>query len=166
MTNLRREPGPFFFFVLVSFLLTLNMSMIFRSLAALSRTLAQAMVPTALFILMVIIYTGFVIPVKYMYNWNRWLCYLNPVYYGVESLMANEFHEQEYPCSSLVPSGEGYENLGSMQQVCSAVGSVPGSKFVNGDRYINTVFSYYHSHKWRFVETNYYLAEICKLTHF
>lgn len=43
MTNLRREPGPFFFFLLVSFFLTLTMSMLFRFIASVSRTLAGAM---------------------------------------------------------------------------------------------------------------------------
>ncbi len=44
MTNLRREPGPFFYFLLVSFFTVLVMSMMFRTIASASRTLSQAMV--------------------------------------------------------------------------------------------------------------------------
>jgi ABC-type multidrug transport system ATPase subunit len=62
MTNLRREPGPFFFFFLVSFTATLTMSMFFRSLAALSRSLVQALTPAAGLILALVLYTGFALP--------------------------------------------------------------------------------------------------------
>lgn len=41
MTNLRRTPGHFFVFFLFTFNCTLTMSMYFRSIAALSKTLAQ-----------------------------------------------------------------------------------------------------------------------------
>ena len=62
LTNLRREPGNFFFFFFVSFLATLAMSMFFRSLAALSRTLVQALTPAAGLILALVLYTGFALP--------------------------------------------------------------------------------------------------------
>ena len=38
------------------------MSMIFRSIGALSKTLAQAMAPSAVLILALVIYTGFAVP--------------------------------------------------------------------------------------------------------
>lgn len=41
MTNLRRTPEHFFIFFLFTFVCTLTMSMFFRSIGALSRTLAQ-----------------------------------------------------------------------------------------------------------------------------
>lgn len=63
MTNLRREPGRFFFFLLISFILTLVMSMMFRTIASVSRTLQQALTPAAILILAIVIYTGFAIPV-------------------------------------------------------------------------------------------------------
>lgn len=42
-----------------------------------------------------------------------------------------------------------YDNLTGTNRVCSVVGGDPGSAFVDGDAYINTAFSYYHSHLWR-----------------
>ena len=57
LTNLRREPGAFFFFLMVTFVLTLTMSMIFRTIGSVSRSLVQALPPTAIFILAIIIYT-------------------------------------------------------------------------------------------------------------
>lgn len=149
MTNLRREPGPFFFFLLISFFLTLTMSMIFRTIASVSRTLAQAMAPAAILILAIVIYTGFAIPTTYMLGWSRWINYLDPIAYGFESLMINEFHGRSFVCSIFVPSGPGFANVGPNNHVCSAVGATAGSSVVNGDAYINSAFQYYHSHKWR-----------------
>jgi len=71
MTNLRREPGPFFFFLLITFFLTLTMSMLFRTVASVSRTLSQAMAPAAILILAIVIFTGFAIPTRYMLGWSR-----------------------------------------------------------------------------------------------
>ncbi|KAF2744039.1 hypothetical protein M011DRAFT_409396 [Sporormia fimetaria CBS 119925] len=149
MTNLRREPGPFFFFIFTSFLTTLVMSMFFRSIASLSRSLVQALTPAAVLILGLVMYTGFTIPVNYMLGWARWIGYIDPVGYSFESLMINEFHGRNFECIGFVPSGPGYDNVSSENRVCSTVGSVPGQPFVNGDDYINTAFSYYHSNKWR-----------------
>ncbi|KAK4551973.1 Multidrug resistance protein [Recurvomyces mirabilis] len=146
MANLRREPGPFFFFILMSFLTTLTMSMLFRTIASVSRTLSQAMAPAAIIILGIVMFTGFAIPVDYMLGWCRWINWIDPVAYGFESLMINEFHGRNYACSMYVPA---YGSLALGEQVCSAVGSQAGQNYVNGDVYINTAYQYYHSHKWR-----------------
>jgi len=149
MTNLRREPGPYFFFLLITFSLTLVMSMVFRTIAASSRTLTQALCPAALLILGLVIFTGYVIPTPDMLGWCRWINYLDPISYGFEALMVNEFHNQNYECDSFVPNGSGYEGISGLQQVCSSIGSVAGSSRVNGDDYINTAYQYYHGNKWR-----------------
>jgi ATP-binding cassette subfamily G (WHITE) protein 2 (PDR) len=149
MTNLRREPGNFFFFVLISFTLTLVMSMFFRSIAALSRSLVQALAPAAILILGLVMYTGFTIPPTYMLGWSKWIRYINPVSYGFESLMINEFHNRDFECNQFVPNGPGYAGIGGVNQACMAVGSVPGQPFVNGDKYITTSFGYRAENKWR-----------------
>jgi ATP-binding cassette subfamily G (WHITE) protein 2 (PDR) len=149
MTNLRREPGPFFFFVLTSFILTLTMSMFFRAIASLTRTLVQALAPAAILILGLVMYTGFTIPINYMVGWSRWINYIDPVAYGFESLMINEFHGREFPCVNYVPSGPSYENVSGENHVCSTVGSVPGSPSVSGDAFILSSYGYVASHKWR-----------------
>ncbi|KAF2704437.1 putative multidrug resistance ABC transporter [Pleomassaria siparia CBS 279.74] len=149
MTNLRRSPGPFFFFVLTSFTLTLVMSMFFRSIASLSRSLVQALAPAAVLILGLVMYTGFTIPKTYMLGWSRWIAYIDPVSYGFESLMINEFHNREFPCTNFVPSGPGYENIGGSNHVCATVGSVPGRATVSGDAFIESSYGYTASHKWR-----------------
>lgn len=149
MTNLRREPGPFFFFVFTSFIITLVMSMFFRSIASLSRSLVQALTPAAILILGLVMYTGFTIPINYMLGWARWIGYIDPVGYGFESLMINEFHDRNFECVNFVPMGPGYDDAPPLSRACSTVGSVPGESFVNGDVYIESAFKYVHAHKWR-----------------
>ena len=125
------------------------MSMIFRSIAALSRKFVQAMTPAAIIMVGLIVYTGFAIPVTKMRGWSRWINYIDPIGYGFESLMINEFHGREFSCSQFVPSGPGYDNVDPLSRACQVVGAVPGRSTVNGETYINISYQYYHAHKWR-----------------
>lgn len=77
MTNLRRTPGHFFTFLLFSFVCALTMSMIFRTLGAASRTIAQAMAPASIIMLALVIYTGFTIPIIDMHPYFRWINFIN-----------------------------------------------------------------------------------------
>ena len=149
MANLRREPGPFFFFLLVSFTVTLVMSMMFRTIASVTRTLEQALAPSALIITALVIYTGFVIPTTYMVGWARWINLINPVAYGFEAIMANEFHNRNFTCSSYVPFGSVYDDVSPVNRACAAIGSVLGQSTVSGDIYLASAFGYHNSHKWR-----------------
>ncbi|CAK7198611.1 Multidrug resistance protein [Sporothrix eucalyptigena] len=119
--------------------------------ASLSRTLSQAMVPASILILALVMFTGFVIPVDYMLGWCRWINYLDPVAYGFEALMVNEFHGRNFTCSAFVPSTAftEYANATGTHRACSAVGSKVGADFVNGDDYIGVNYKYFHAHKWR-----------------
>ena len=146
MAGLRRTPGAFFFFWFTSLIMTLTMSMLFRTIASVSRTLSQAMAPAAIIILAIVIFTGFAIPTRYMLGWCRWINWIDPVAYGFESLMVNEFHDRNFTCTQFVPP---YGDLSRNQKVCSAVGALSGQNVVSGDNYINSSFDYYHSHKYR-----------------
>jgi len=149
MTNLRREPGAFFFFLFTTYVLTLTMSMLFRFIASVSRTLIQALVPLSVLMIALVVYTGFVIPVDYMLGWARWINYINPTAYGFEALMVNEFHNQRYPCSSFVPPAPQFGDGTLATQICLVVGAVAGQPYIEGDAYINLSYKYYASHKWR-----------------
>ncbi|KKK23290.1 hypothetical protein ARAM_005641 [Aspergillus rambellii] len=149
MTHLRRTPGHFFVFYLFSFTTTLTMSNIFRWIGAISRSMAQAMVPSSIFMMILVIYTGFTIPVRDMHPWFRWLNYLNPIAYAFESLMINEFSEKQFPCALYLPAGPGYENAPLSSKICSGSGAVAGQNYIDGDTYLNTSFRYFRSHLWR-----------------
>ena len=149
LTNLRREPGAFFFFFLTSFVLTLVMSMLFRFIGSVSRSLIEALVPVAILIMAIIIYTGFTIPIAYMQGWARWINYLNPTAYGFEALMVNEFSGQDYPCYQFVPPAPQFGDGSGSNQICAAVGSRAGQTSVNGDDFIGSNYQYYAYNKWR-----------------
>ncbi|KAF2718209.1 ATP-binding cassette multidrug transporter [Polychaeton citri CBS 116435] len=146
MAGLRQTAGAFFFFLFISFIMTLTMSMFFRTIASVSRTLSQAMAPAALLILAIVIFTGFAIPVNYMLGWCRWINYLDPVAYGFEALMINEFANRQFSCSVFIPE---YGSLADGSQVCSAVGSVPGQPYIEGSTYLISAYQYRPSHRWR-----------------
>lgn len=146
MTGLRRTAGHFFVFLLFSFVAVLNMSMFFRSIASMSRSLPQAMAPAAIFILALIIYTGFTIPIANMHPWFRWINYLDPVAYAFEALMINQFDGLQIPCSIFVPN---YGNAASAERICAATGSSPGANTVDGSTYLRVNFSYEPAHLWR-----------------
>ncbi|KAK8105542.1 hypothetical protein PG999_008901 [Apiospora kogelbergensis] len=149
MTFLRRDAGSFFFFSLVTYLTTLVMSCLYRTLAYLTRTPAQAMVPSALLSIGLIIYTGFCIPPAYLPDWSAWMYHINPLRYAFEALMTNEFHGRQFPCATMVPQGPGYERLSPASQVCSVVGARTGESMVSGDDYIELSFGYLSMNKWR-----------------
>lgn len=151
LTNLRREPGAFFVFYLFSIVTTFTMSMVFRTIAASSRTLAQALAPAAILILGLVIYTGFTIPTRNMLGWSRWMNYLDPISYAFESFMVNEFHGRQFPCAAqqIVPSGPSYENIPMANKICSTVGAVAGQEIVQGTAYLSKSFRYSKGHEWR-----------------
>ncbi|KAE8394955.1 ABC-2 type transporter-domain-containing protein [Aspergillus alliaceus] len=149
MANLRREAGAVFFFLFVAFLSTMVTSSLFRTIASVSRTMSQALVPAALLVLGLIMYTGFTMPTMYMPGWSRWMAYVNPLSYAFESLMINEFQNREFSCSVVVPSGPDYSTVGIDNRACAEVGNTVGSTTILGNIYINDKFNYNHSNKWR-----------------
>jgi ATP-binding cassette subfamily G (WHITE) protein 2 (PDR) len=102
LSNLRAEPGPFFIFFLFNFVAALTMSIIFRTVAASTKTLPQAHTLAGVIVLAVIIYTGYIIPRPSMHPWFKWISWINPVAYSFESLLLNEMHHRKFPCARYV----------------------------------------------------------------
>ncbi|KAF4968353.1 hypothetical protein FSARC_4299 [Fusarium sarcochroum] len=107
MCNLRREASPFFFFFLLSFLITLNMSMLFRFMGPVTKTVSQALAPSAIMLGL----DGYAGSIQ------------SPI---LKSLVLGEFVRHSFPCMDFVPSGPGYDSVSSTQQACSVKGSIPG----------------------------------------
>jgi ATP-binding cassette subfamily G (WHITE) protein 2 (SNQ2) len=72
-----------------------------------------------------------------------------PITFGFEAMLTNEFHTISGKCSNLVPAGPGYENISLVNQACATVGSIPGEAFVNGDRFVELSFGYVYKNLWR-----------------
>jgi ATP-binding cassette, subfamily G (WHITE), member 2, PDR len=164
MTNLRRDPGAFWFFMLIGFTMLMTMSMFFRLFASMTKTIAQALAPASLILMLLILYTGFVIPVQYMRGyvyqvnqmntanpcrWISWIRHINPIAYGFDALMTNEFHGREFECASFVPAGPSYENISANERACAVLGSVPGANTISGTAFLKTAYGYEFGNRWR-----------------
>ncbi|KAF1980084.1 hypothetical protein BU23DRAFT_444908 [Bimuria novae-zelandiae CBS 107.79] len=146
MSGLRREAAQFFLYFLITYISTFAMSAVFRTLAACTKTVSQAMALAGVLVLALVVYTGFVITVPSMHPWFGWIRWINPIFYAFEILIANEFHGRQFPCASFIPS---YPTLPGDSFICNAIGAVPGQRTVSGDAFINTNYEYSYSHVWR-----------------
>lgn len=146
LPNLRREPSQFFIYFLHVFVVMFVMSAIFRTLAAVTKTVAQAMGLAGVMILALIVYTGYVLPVPSMHPWFEWIYWINPIYYAFEVLIANEFHGREFPCSRFLPPAA---DLSGRSFTCSESGAEAGRLTISGDSYIQANYNYSYDHVWR-----------------
>ncbi|KAL6915284.1 hypothetical protein FSST1_006779 [Fusarium sambucinum] len=149
MCNLRPETGPYFFFLMGIYLVTLTMSMMFRLMGSLTKSIAQALAPTSVILLVICLYTGFAIKAYHMQVWLGWLRWVNPVQYAFESLLANEFAGRTFECVSFVPAGPDYTSIDPRERVCTVAGSLPAANSVSGSSFLATSYHYYNSNKWR-----------------
>lgn len=149
LANMRRTPAAFCTFYLFAFASLLTGSMLYRTIGALSRTLTGSIAPGADFILMLVIYTGFVLPIPSMHPWFGWFRYIDPVGYAFESLMINEFSGRQFTCSMYVPQGPNYTDANPYEKMCAVAGAEPTATVVEGTAYLSTTFQYYPEHVWR-----------------
>lgn len=146
LSGLRREPAQFFVFFLFNFMAMLTMSAIFRTTAAVTKTISAALAIAGVMVLWIVIYTGFTITRAYMKVWFRWSSWINPVAYAFEALLVNEVHGRRFPCAptSLVPpygTGDNFQ--------CAVAGAVAGELDVSGDDWVHSSYGYSYSHIWR-----------------
>ena len=148
MANLSRTASQFFISLLFLWILTMNMYSFFRAIGAWCGSLDIATRITGVSIQVLIVYTGYLIPPVKMHPWFKWLIWINPVQYGFEALMSNEFYNLDIKCVPpfLVPEGPG---AAPQYQSCTTQGSQPGQATVNGGDYIHTAFTYTRAHLWR-----------------
>ena len=146
LAGLRTEPSQFFIFFLFNYVSLLTMSAIFRSIAASTKTISQALAIAGVMVLAIVIYTGFTLQRSYMHPWFKWLSYANPVAYAFEALLVNEVHGRRFPCAatSLVPP---YGTGNNFQ--CAVQGAVAGEQTVSGDAWVEASYGYSYSHIWR-----------------
>lgn len=146
LAGLRRTPDQFFLYFLISYLSTFVMSAVFRTLAAITKTVSQAMALSGVLVLALVNFTGFTQPPPQMHPWFGWIRWINPIFYAFEILIANEFHGREFTCSAIMPP---YTPKVGTSWICASVGAIAGRETVSGDDYIAANFRYSYSHVWR-----------------
>lgn len=85
-----------------------------------------------------------------MHPWFVWVYWINPLAYGFEALMANEFKDRIIPCAynNLVPNFLP-QYLDKNHQACAGIaGALPGATEVTGEQYLASL-SYSPSNIWR-----------------
>lgn len=152
LSGLARTAGAFFtnyLFILVTYMV---MSAFFRVLGTATRDYNVAARLAALLISFMVIYAGYMIPVFTMKRWLFWIYYLNPLSYGFESLMVNEFMRLDLQCDGnyIVPYGAGFPTtVANTQQVCTLGGATAGQNAVPGMDYVSASYNYARGHLWR-----------------
>lgn len=149
MVGLRSTAEAFFTFWVILIAITFCMTALFRAVGAGFSTFDGASKVSGFLIGCCVIYSGYMIQKPQMHPWFVWIFWLNPMAYGFDALLSNEFHNRIIPCvgNNLIPSGPGFENPD--HQACAGVGgAVPGQTFIDGDAYLASL-SYGHSHLWR-----------------
>ncbi|KAI0074337.1 hypothetical protein K474DRAFT_1648129 [Panus rudis PR-1116 ss-1] len=149
LVKLQQQASNFFIFLLFVYSMTLIMQAYFRMMAAAFKSPAPAQTIAGLSVLLLVLYTGYSIPQPSMIGALRWITYINPLKYGFEALVVNEFHGLQAECATLIPSGPAYDNVPLENRACTTVGSQPGSMLVDGIRYVELSFGYAYSHLWR-----------------
>ncbi|PWY65514.1 ABC multidrug transporter [Aspergillus eucalypticola CBS 122712] len=149
MVGLTMSASAFFTYWILVFTATMAMTALFRAVGALFSTFDGASKVSGFLISALIMYTGYMIKKPQMHPWFGWIYWINPMAYGFDALLSNEFHGKIIPCvgTNLIPSGEGYSGDG--HQSCAGVGgAIPGNTYVTGDQYLASL-SYSHTHVWR-----------------
>jgi ABC-type multidrug transport system ATPase subunit/ABC-type multidrug transport system permease subunit len=148
MASLQRTASQFFISLLFLWILTMTMYAFFRAIGALVGSLDVATRITGVAIQALVVYTGYLIPPSKMHPWFSWLRWINPVQYGFEALLSNEFYNLQIECVPpyVVPQ---VPNANPQYQSCAIQGSTPGSLTVSGADYIQVAYQYSRSHLWR-----------------
>lgn len=145
LAGLRTQPSQFFIYFLFTFVAMLTMSAIFRTLAAVTKTVSQAMALAGVMVLAIVIYTGFTLPRPYAHPWMKWISWINPVAYAFEGVLVNEVHGREFPCANLIPPPQ-FQSGSSF--ICAVPGATVGKTSVSGDDWVQSSYQYSYAHIW------------------
>ncbi|KAH8674955.1 ABC-2 type transporter [Ilyonectria robusta] len=145
------DVSKFFIFTLFVYVVSFSLTTMFRMFAAFSSTVDDAIRFVGVFMNIMFIFTGYVIPRSTLLSdvpWFGWFTYINPVSYGFEALQTNEFNGLEMSCSegNLVPRGPDAQ---TGYQGCSLPGAAAGSTQVDGLSYLKVSFNFLRSNLWR-----------------
>ncbi|ANB15927.1 ATP-binding cassette transporter SNQ2 [Sugiyamaella lignohabitans] len=149
LSSFRLAAGHFFLYLFVVELTTYAFVSYYQMMASIIRVPEVGSVVVVLSVIFFLSYSGYMIPTTFMHPWFRWLNRIDPMAYGFEILLLNEFHGRNMTCGLVAPSGPGYENLGPPYQSCVMAGVLPNQVFAVGDSYMANIFAYTWSHVWR-----------------
>ncbi|KZM19104.1 uncharacterized protein EKO05_0010170 [Ascochyta rabiei] len=150
MTALKATAGAFFTCWFVVYLTTFVMTAFFRMLGAAFTNFDAASKISGFSVTSLILYNGYQIPKPQMHPWFVWIYWINPLSYGFESLLANEFKGTTIPCvaNNLVPNYLPQYQDPAHQSCAGIAGAATGAVSLTGEQYLKSL-SYSPSHIWR-----------------
>lgn len=150
MVGLRTSAEACFTYWFTCFISAMSMTALFRFIGAAFPTFDAASKASGLILVAFFGYMGYMIAKPEMHPWLSWIFWINPMAYGFEALLGNEFHAQDILCvgSNLIPNGPGYLS-GEGGQACAGVpGARIGASSLTGDEYLWSM-GFSHDHVWR-----------------
>ncbi|KAG2112807.1 ABC-2 type transporter-domain-containing protein [Suillus cothurnatus] len=142
LVDLQRTVSQFFIFFLVVFTMTTMMKGFFRLVTAAFKEESSATSVAGIDVLVFSLYFSYTFPRLSIPDALCWITYLNPLGFGFESLMMNEFHTLNRTCFTMVPQHPGYENVSLANQVCTTVGAQPGMSTVDDNAFTYLSYDY------------------------
>ncbi|GAA5979902.1 hypothetical protein JCM11641_007581 [Rhodosporidiobolus odoratus] len=156
MGGLYPSAGAFFSFYLIVASGFLSLAGFFRLLGTLCQNYDQASRLASFIVTIMILYSGYLIPIFSQKRWLFWLTYLNPLNYSFSAAMENEFKRLDLQCvgTYITPSSLGgllpqYPEALGPNQVCTLAGSTAGNPAVPGRDYLSAAYDYNVSEQWR-----------------
>ncbi|TDL19014.1 hypothetical protein BD410DRAFT_752633 [Rickenella mellea] len=149
LVGLQHTARQYFTFFASGFLTTVALQALARSLTSMFKSKSSAQGVSGIVTLVSMLYMGYVLPETTMIRALKWLVWVNPLRYGFEILMTNEFHTLNATCSALIPFGPAYENVTLANKACVIVGSISGQSTVLGSNYARMSYGYAYSHLLR-----------------
>ncbi|KAA1075362.1 ATP-binding cassette transporter snq2 [Puccinia graminis f. sp. tritici] len=149
LAGLQRDPVRFGIYILLVDATAINLTAVFRMLAAVSSTFDEAMRYCGVVLNLFVIFGGYFIPTPSMGSKLKWIrYYLDPISHAFDAVLSNEFHGLELSCSPqhIVPRGPSYTD--PTYQTCSTLGSRPNSLVVSGDDYLFQSYGFEYRHLW------------------
>lgn len=150
MTFLKATAAAFFTCWFIVYLTAFVMTAFFRMIGSAFPNFDAASKVSGFSVTALILYIGYQIAKPAMHPWFVWIYWIDPLSYGFEAVMANEFKDTVIPCAfnNLIPN---YlpQYLDAAHQACAGVpGAAPGATSVRGEDYL-AALSYSPSHIWR-----------------
>ncbi|KAK3373028.1 ABC-2 type transporter-domain-containing protein [Lasiosphaeria ovina] len=149
MVGFTMSASVFFTYWILLVAVTMCMTALFRCVGAAFSTFDGASKVSGFLVSALIVYNGYMIQKPLMHPWFEWIFWIDPLAYGFDALLSNEFHQKTIPCvgPNLIPNGPGYGD--SAHQSCGGVGgAIQGNTVLSGEDYLASL-SYSHSHLWR-----------------
>ncbi|KAN0043238.1 hypothetical protein ACTA71_010878 [Dictyostelium dimigraforme] len=144
MFGLQYDAGKFFIFCFTLLGASLACTALFRCFGYLCPSMYIAQNISNVFIIFMLTYSGYTIPIPKMHPWFSWFRHINIFTYAFKALIANEFEGLEFNCNeSAIPYGPAYSGEEfDPYRICPLGGITQGSLKFDGDFYMDKTLSF------------------------